>query len=218
MTARRSFGEESVSVRSRRQEAINESIPGPPESSYVSIATASETSQRSCRARHHEGSPPNHCFCGWNPGEAHDAAVRSGVRDSDGGRNPDIAQHRSEILHHLPGLRRSGHQHRTRGGAGAPEWLPGPTHRSRAAGRALFGQIVPGIPEWSRIHADEFCAHACRTAALRNRFTVAMVSRMNSARTTSCIITNGGSVCLGAIALSTETCKTAWTTPTKTFR
>src|SRR5712692_10066192 len=96
VTARWSFGGESVSVRSGRQEAINESMLGPPESSYVSIATASETSQRSCRARHHEGSPPNHCFCGWNPSEAHDAAVRSGVRDSDGGRNPDTAQLRSE--------------------------------------------------------------------------------------------------------------------------
>src|SRR5712692_2617097 len=52
VTARWSFGGESVSVRSGRQEAINESMLGPPESSYVSIATACETSQRSCRARY----------------------------------------------------------------------------------------------------------------------------------------------------------------------
>src|SRR6266705_1409344 len=63
--------------------------------------------------------------------EAHDAGVRSGVRDS--GRASEIrtpAQLRTEILIPLPGLRRSGHRHRARGGAGAAEWLPDPTHHS----------------------------------------------------------------------------------------
>src|SRR5713101_5580079 len=67
VTARWSFGGESVSVRLGRQETINESILGPPESSYVSIATTSEAAQRSCRTGHHEGTTLNHCFCGRNP-------------------------------------------------------------------------------------------------------------------------------------------------------
>ncbi len=41
--------------------------------------------------------------------------------------------------------------------------------------------------------------------ALRNLFAATMVSTMKSARTTSCVIPNGGSVCCGAIALSTGT-------------
>src|SRR3989442_11834445 len=96
VTARWSFGGESVSVRSGRQEAINESMLGPPESSYVSIATASETSQRSCRARHHEGSPPNHCFCGWNPSEAHDSG--SQVRRARFGRRPKSGHRTTQEL------------------------------------------------------------------------------------------------------------------------
>jgi hypothetical protein len=41
---------------------------------------------------------------------------------------------------------------------------------------------------------------AVRTGSLRDPFVAAMVSTMKNARTTSCVITNGGSVCFGAIA------------------
>jgi hypothetical protein len=45
-----------------------------------------------------------------------------------------------------------------------------------------------------------------------------MPSTTKIAITTTCVILNGGSDCVGAIALSAGTFSKSWTTKTKTFR
>jgi hypothetical protein len=73
-------------------------------------------------------------------------------------------------------------------------------------------------PEQTDIVCPTAAAQAVRTASSWNLIAVATVSTTKIARTTSCVILNGGSDCVGAIAFSGGTFRNNCTIKTKTFR